>query len=375
MGFDPEAVVWQDGGGTWLETHGRRDRVPLLWPALEAALAAAGPGAWAVGYCSYEWAACLEPLLAVPPGEALLPLAWWGVMAGNGSGRCIRPPRGSRGALALQGCSLPDEAFRTRVAQIREAIAAGSVYQVNLTRRWQAAGAFDPAALFAHLAGGALPRYSAYLADGQQGWAVLCLSPELLLARRGSRLETRPIKGTRRKLPGPGGVARARAELAASAKDAAELAMIVDLERNDLHRVCLPGSVRARHAASAPMAGAVVHREAVVSGDLMPGVGWSEILEAVFPGGSVTGAPKLAACRVIADLEPVPRGVYCGLLGVVRASGDGVLSLPIRTGVAAGGCLSFNAGGGIVWDSDPVAEEQESRDKVAGWLRVVAGAP
>jgi anthranilate/para-aminobenzoate synthase component I len=375
MEFDPEAVVWQDRGGAWLETGTRRLQVPSLWPALEAALDGAGPNAWAVGFCSYEWAPFLEPLVAVPPGEAPVPLAWWGVMASNDSGRRLQPPRGPWGALRLNGCSLADETFRLRVAQIREAIAAGSVYQVNLTRRWQADGELDPPALFAHLAGGTMPRYAAYLSDGHQGWAVLCLSPELLLARRGRRLETRPIKGTRRKFPGPGGPARAHAELAASPKDAAELAMIVDLERNDLHRVCLPGSVRAHHPASTLMAGEVVHREAVVAGELMPGVGWLEILRSVFPGGSVTGAPKLAACRVIADLEPVPRGVYCGLLGVVRASGDGVLSLPIPPGVAAGGFLSFHAGGGIVWDSDPVAEEQESRDKVAGWLRLVGEAP
>lgn len=373
VGTEPAAVVWQDDAGAWMEVGRRRNRVEALWPALERALLDAGTGSWAVGYCGYEWAPTVEPLVAVPPGRASLPLAWWAVVEGTGACRRLESPCEPPGKPAMAGCSLSNEDFKQRVEWIRERIAAGDVYQVNLTRRWQASGVADPAALFTRLSGGRMPRYGAFLADDRQGWSILCLSPELLLARSGVRVETRPIKGTRWRSAGREGRVRAEAELVASAKDAAELAMIVDLERNDLNRVCRPGSVRVCRAASTVAAGDVVHREAVVSGELAEGTRWADILAAVFPGGSVTGAPKLAACRAIAALEPVPRGVYCGLLGVLRPSGDAVFALPIRTGVMIGDTVHFHAGGGIVWDSDPVAEEQESRDKVARWLRVLGG--
>lgn len=369
----PVAVVWQDEAGVWVETGRSRRRAVSLWPALEATLAEAGPEAWAAGFCAYEWAPVVEPLVAVARATPRHPLAWWAVIGPAGTARYRVRAGGSRSPLALSGCSLSESEFRNRVSRIRAAIASGDVYQVNLTRRWQAAGAKDPEALFRHLTARGVPRYGAYLADLEQGWAVLCLSPELLLSRRGMRLETRPIKGTRRRASGRAGLARARAELAASTKDAAELAMIVDLERNDLHRVCRPGSVLVAEPSVGLTAGEVVHREAVVTGELVPGTDWTEILAAVFPGGSVTGAPKLAACRVIASLEPAPRGVYCGLLGVLRPDGDAVFALPIRTGVVAGGTLVFHAGAGIVWDSDPAEEERESRDKVIAWLRSAGG--
>ena len=371
--MNPAAIVWQDKVGVWLETAGSRRPVAALWPALEQALAQAGSDSWAVGFAGYEWAATLDPLVAVREGRPTVPLAWWAVAGSAQAWRRPPDPCGHLRRLSLRGCSLSDEQYREGVARIREAIAAGDVYQVNLTRRWQATGVTDSAALFSDLVGRTSPRYGAYLADSRQGWAVMCLSPELFLARQGKELVTRPIKGTRRRELGRAGRAQARAALASSEKDAAELAMIVDLERNDLHRVCRPGSVRVQRAAAALSAGDVIHHEAVVAGELDEGVGWREILTSTFPGGSVTGAPKLAACRMIAALEPVARGVYCGMLGVLRACGDAVFALPIRTGVAHGDILEFHAGGGVVWDSDPAAEERESRDKVAGWLRLAGG--
>ena len=150
--------------------------------------------------------------------------------------------------------------------------------------------------------------------------------------------------------------------------------MIVDLERNDLGRVCRPGTVEVLRAASTLKTLDVVHLEAKVVGQLEPGVVLEGLLGAVLPGGSVTGAPKVAACRVIAALEPVPRSAYCGAIGVLRGSGDLTLALAIRTGYVVEGTLHFHAGCGIVWDSDPEAEERESRAKVRSFLREV-GCP
>jgi len=367
----PRSVVWSRGRVTVREdaTGAVAGADPIA--TLAAALAAAGDGAVAVGFAAYELAATLDPLVAVPAGVRSLPDAWWAVLAADARCGGAASPAGSFRCRGRFDASLGAEAFRAAVAAVREGIGAGEYYQVNVTRRWRTGFAGDPAGAFLALVGAAPPAYACYLEDRDQGWAVVCLSPELLLARRGEVVETRPIKGTRPR--GPAGDAAADRELALSGKDAAELAMIVDLERNDLNRVCRPGSVTVT-AASRPLATTdVVHREAVVVGRLGDGAGWSEILTAMLPGGSVTGAPKLAACRTIAELEPVPRSVYCGALGVLTASGDGTLALPIRTGYVTGGELCFHAGCGVVWDSEPAAEEAESRAKVRRWFAVLGG--
>jgi hypothetical protein len=188
-------------------------------------------------------------------------------------------------------------------------------------------------------------------------------------ARRGERIWTQPIKGTR-----PRG---RRAELVASDKDAAEHVMIVDLERNDLSRVCRPGSVRwPQLMAPASLAG-VEHLVSTVEGDVRPGVGLAEVLAATFPGGSVTGAPKIAAVDLIAALEPVGRGASMGALGCVHGNGDFELALTIRTFAVAGGRLHLWVGGGIVWDSDPDEEVEESlrRQRCRGHRRPAQRSP
>jgi anthranilate/para-aminobenzoate synthase component I len=191
-------------------------------------------------------------------------------------------------------------------------------------------------------------------------------SPELFLARRGSTVWTRPIKGTRPRGRG--------AELLSSPKDAAEHVMIVDLERNDLSRVCVPGSVRwPALMVAEPLAG-VEHLVSTVEGELRPDVGLAELLRALFPGGSITGAPKIAAVDLIAALEPVGRGASMGALGRVYGNGDLELALTIRTFAVAGGRIHLWVGGGIVWDSDPVAEVEESLTKAVPLLEAI-GAP
>jgi para-aminobenzoate synthetase component 1 len=198
------------------------------------------------------------------------------------------------------------------------------------------------------------------------GWAIVSASPELFLGRRGSRLWTMPIKGTR-----PAG---STADLLGSEKDAAEHLMIVDLERNDLSRVCEPGSVHWPELLAERGLAGVTHLVSTVEGTLRADVGLAELLAALFPGGSVTGAPKIAAVDLIAALEPVGRGASMGALGQIHPNGDVDLALTIRTFAVAEGLLHLWVGGGIVWDSDPGSEVEESWVKARPLLAAI-GAP
>jgi para-aminobenzoate synthetase component 1 len=250
--------------------------------------------------------------------------------------------------------------YRAAIEEVRQAIARGDVYQVNVVQHLQAPFEGDPWALAGRLAPLRPLRPEPFATEG---WAVVSASPELFLARRGRRLWTMPIKGTR-----PLG---ASAELRASEKDAAEHVMIVDLERNDLSRVCEPGSVRWPELMATRELAGVEHMVSTVEGRLREGVGLVEILRATFPGGSVTGAPKIAAVDLIAELEPVGRGASMGALGRVRGNGDFDLALTIRTFAVADGAIHLWVGGGIVWDSDPAREVEESWVKARPLLDAV----
>jgi para-aminobenzoate synthetase component 1 len=252
--------------------------------------------------------------------------------------------------------------YEAAVEEVRAAIARGDVYQVNLVQHLSASFEGDPGSLAAALAA-FRPRADPFIGER---WAVVSASPELFLGRRGQRVWTMPIKGTR-----PLG---RRAELRGSEKDAAEHVMIVDLERNDLSRVCEPGSIRWPELMATRRLVGVEHMVSTVEGTLRPEVGLAELLEATFPGGSVTGAPKIAAVDLIAALEPVGRGASMGALGTVHGNGDLDLALTIRTFAVAGGRIHLWAGGGVVWDSDPAAEVEESWTKVAPLLEAL-GAP
>ena len=261
--------------------------------------------------------------------------------------------------------------YEAAVVAVRDAIARGDVYQVNLVQHLEASFSGDPGALAARL--GSLTQPSGLPFDDARwrvlrgrGWSIVTATPELFLARRGDRVWTMPIKGTR---PLGGG-----GELRSSAKDAAEHVMIVDLERNDLSRVCVHGSVRWPELMDVrPLAG-VEHMVSTVEGTLRPDVGLAELLTAAFPGGSVTGAPKIAAVDLIATLEPVGRGASMGALGRVHGNGDLELALTIRTFAIAEGHIHLWVGGGIVWDSDPTGEVEESWTKADPLLAAI-GAP
>jgi para-aminobenzoate synthetase component I len=242
--------------------------------------------------------------------------------------------------------------YGAAVDSVRDAIARGDVYQVNLVQHLSAPFSGDAGTLAARLAP-LRPLAGAPLRG--DGWTIVSASPERFLGRRGNRVWTSPIKGTR-----PIG---GRAELGASAKDAAEHVMIVDLERNDLSRVCETGSVRWPELMAPRRLAGVEHLVSTVEGTLRAGVGLAELLAAMFPGGSVTGAPKIAAVDLIAGLEPVGRGASMGAVGRVYGNGDLELALTIRTFAVAEGEIHLWVGGGIVWDSDPASEIEESWTK------------
>jgi len=255
--------------------------------------------------------------------------------------------------------SWDDDGYAEAIEAVRAAIARGDVYQVNLVQHLSATFDGDPEGLAAALAP-LRPLHGRALAG--DGWAVVSGSPECFLARRGRRLSTMPIKGTR-----PAG------EDVDDAKDAAEHVMIVDLERNDLARVCESGSIRWPQLMEQRELAGVTHLVSTVEGRLREGATLGGILAATFPGGSVTGAPKIAAVDLIAALEPVGRGASMGALGVLRPDGDFDLALTIRTFAVADGRVHLWVGGGIVWNSEPEAEIEESWVKARPLLAAVGG--
>lgn len=285
----------------------------------------------------------------------------------------VRPARPWRGApwrgpdRGEWRSSLDRDGFMAGVARIREAIVAGDVYQVNLTRRLDAPVAIDTdiASLGAALAIGNPAPFSAVVRVPSAGLHVASASPERHLRREGRLVWSSPIKGT------------AATPDDFLAKDEAENVMIVDLVRNDLGRVCEFGSVCVPALLAVEHHPGLVHLVSTVAGELRPGVGWPALLEATFPPGSITGAPKLAAIALIDELEPVDRGVYCGAVGWVDADrGIGELNVAIRTfwidTSDDAPRLCFGTGGGITHDSDPAGEWAETELKARTLLGVAS---
>ena len=293
-----------------------------------------------------------------PPEPCPLPLAAVAVRGPSQGQALSRGPDGFR--IGRWSRSWTEAEYAAAVEEVRAAIARGDVYQVNLVQHLAAPFEGDPGALAPLLARLAPLAGRPLRGDG---WTIVSASPELFLGRRGSRIWTMPIKGTR-----PLGIP------VEGEKDTAEHVMIVDLERNDLSRVCEPGSVRWPQLMHERELAGVTHLVSTVEGRLREGVALAEILRATFPGGSVTGAPKIAALDEIARLEPVGRGASMGALGQVRGNGDLDLALTIRTFAVADGRIHLWVGGGIVWDSDPHDEVEESWTKARPLLTAI-GAP
>jgi para-aminobenzoate synthetase component 1 len=263
----------------------------------------------------------------------------------------------------------PEEYVRA-VARAREYIFAGDIFQVNLSQRFEAPLVSDPLALYLRLRRINPAPFAAYLR--LPGMVVASSSPERFLCLRGRRVETRPIKGTRPRSRDPVSDRALKRELWYSEKDRAELAMIVDLERNDLGRVCEIGSVKVHRLYCLETYATVFHLVATVVGILAPGRDFVDCLVASFPGGSITGAPKIRAMEIIDELETVCRGVYTGSIGYISFSGQSAdLNIAIRTIVVRGGRVYFSAGGGIVADSVPELEYEETIAKARALMAAV----
>jgi para-aminobenzoate synthetase component I len=292
---------------------------------------------------------------------------------------CPSPP--SFPVLGVEGAeriglrsSFTHRAYLDAVALVREYILAGDIFQANLSQRFEGPLAEPTFELYRRLRRRNAAPFAAYINLGE--FAVLSASPERFLRLDENRrhVETRPIKGTRPRGLGPMHDAALGRALAESDKDRAENVMIVDLLRNDLSRVCRPGTVRVPELFALEQHPTVHHLVSTVVGELEPGTGPMDLLRAAFPGGSITGAPKVRAMEIIAELEPTRRGVYCGSIGYISSTGAMDMSIVIRTYVALRGRVYFQAGGAIVADSDPEQEYRETLDKARALIEVLEKA-
>jgi para-aminobenzoate synthetase/4-amino-4-deoxychorismate lyase len=336
---------------------------------LEAAEAAAGRGLWVAGMVAYEAAPGLDPALRVrerdPRGPlAELPLAWFALFEGRQETTLPDPPADAvpvdPGAWTP---SIDRGAYDAAIDRIRRAIAAGDTYQVNLTLRMLATVTGDPRGLYRDLCFAQRGAYAAYLDLGR--YRVLSASPELFFRIDGERITTRPMKGTAPRGRWLAEDERIRAALQGSVKDRAENAMIVDLLRNDLGRIARDGSVAWSDVFDAERYETVWQLTSTVEADLRPGTTIVDVFRALFPSGSVTGAPKVRTMDLIAELEDAERGVYCGTVGYLAPSGTPGpcvrFNVAIRTVVfdADGGSAVYGVGGGITWDSRAAGEYDE----------------
>lgn len=271
----------------------------------------------------------------------------------------LRPWRGAKVQAVLSR-----DRYIERIDRVLDYIRAGDIFQANFTHRFECVSTDDPLALHDHLATISPAPFAAYARQADQ--AMVCSSPEWFYRIEGDRVVTRPIKGTRPRGATPEADATQRAELLASAKDRAELTMIVDLERNDLGRVCRFGSVQVNQAMVLESYAQVHHLVAEIEGRLRPDCDDLDLMVAMFPGGSITGAPKIRAMEIIEELESHRRGIYTGAVGYIGADGRSAWNIPIRTILKSGTTYSFQVGGGIVADSEPVAEYEETMTKAVG---------
>jgi para-aminobenzoate synthetase component 1 len=418
MASAPEAQLLLRGDGTVELLRGGERRTPrgdplrLLEEFVGDAAPLGGDAPRTVGFFAYDLVGLLEPRVR-PRRDPLcvLPLAGLArydavvellrddddddarrpigvrihATSARAAERCARrlrdaseSPRGS-GAAAGRGdhaaCLLEAPCASTHRAAIERAlayIAAGDVYQVNLAQRLRVRSPIAPHEAYLRLRAAQRVPFGAYLAFAD--FAVLCGSPERFLRVAGSDVTTEPIKGTRPRGTDGARDAALRAELRADPKERAEHVMIVDLERNDLGRSCVTGSVRVPSLMRVESFATLHHMVSTVRGTLRTEVGLADLLRASFPGGSVTGAPKIRAAQVIAELEAAPREIYTGALAWFRGPRDFDSAIAIRTAVARDGVFTYHAGGGIVADSDPAREYDECLLKAEPFLRALGVA-
>ncbi len=417
-GVDPRVRIRVRGDRARVERRGRPDLAGRLHPlALVDAAAALLPRrrpvadlpfpGGAIGFLGYGLRTHLEDVPATRPEDTPFPDLYWAVpdlfWTWPRGGRTVFAvawvapgvPRkvvirrlrdrasiptagaensasGVRGRLRARS-NFTRRRYLATVERVREYIRAGDIYQANLTQRFRVSPTRPPGEVFRALSSFNPAPFAAFLAL-REG-VVLSVSPERFLRLDGRQAMTEPIKGTRPRGTDPRTDRVLAQALRASAKDRAELAIIVDLERNDLGRVCRAGSVRVAEACRLESHPTVHHLVATVCGELRRGARLSEVLAATFPGGSVTGAPKIRAMEILDELEPTARGVYTGALGTIGCDGRVDLSLCIRVLLATKDSIVFPVGGGVVIDSDPAAEYAETLAKAAAQARAVGARP
>jgi para-aminobenzoate synthetase component 1 len=405
---EPWATLVTRGAATEIRTTAGvqtspRDPFALLRELLEPGSIPVSPGPFAggaIGYFGYDLGRRLERLPALAADDEALPqLAigvydWavvidharreaWLASAGRTESTSERwpalmerfsrpPPERTRVPFRTSGpahSNMTRAAYLDAVARIMRYIADGDCYQVNLAQRFEARASGDPWRAYRALRAASPAPHGAYL--NLPFAQVLSASPERFLRVRGAGVETRPIKGTRPRAADPQRDAQHARELERSAKDRAENLMIVDLLRNDLAKSCRPGSVRVPRLFEVESFPSVHHLVSTVTGELAPGRDAIDLMRGCFPGGSITGAPKVRAMQIIEELEPHRRGIYCGSIGYIGYDGAMDSSIAIRTLVYRAGVLRFWAGGGIVADSVAEDEYQETLDKAKPFLQLV----
>jgi para-aminobenzoate synthetase / 4-amino-4-deoxychorismate lyase len=366
------SLILDDAAQGRLEAFGRPERViradtpDQVAPALEALEAARQAGNFVAGYFSYELGYTLEPKLApLMPANRAVPLMWFGVFGapevieGDAARAALHVWQQGRAYAGPLRHEWDEDAYRVRFDRVRELIAAGDFYQANLTFRSHFSFAGDSFALYRHLRGQSQAHYGAFVDDGER--QILSLSPELFFeVSSGGVITAKPMKGTAARGPDNISDALARESLAESAKNRAENLMIVDLLRNDLGRISATGSVAVSKLFAVETYPTLHQMVSTVSARLVAGVGAKELVQALFPCGSVTGAPKIRAMELIAELEASPRGIYCGAIGVFSPDGSARFNVSIRTLTICGNRGELGIGGAIVQDSEPAAEYEEA---------------
>jgi len=397
----------------FVDAQAFRDNFEQAWLAEQRQLSSADRellgdwpfwGGWFC-YFAYEYAGVIEPTLSLTTSH--LPLAWLAkapaaIMLDHATQEvCFVAPLDQPEILAqlqadyvalgdsqadIASESLlagnwqdwqedPPENYCASVEKIRDYILAGDVFQVNISRLWQQTEVtFNPVDLYAQLRVHNPAPFACLvnLDDGNnQAWSIISSSPERLVRVRDNWVDTRPIAGTRERSESLAADQALMAELIAHPKERAEHIMLIDLERNDLGRISQPGSVEVNELMVIESYQHVHHIVSNVRGKLQPELTPLQVIEAMFPGGTITGCPKVRCMEIIAELEPSPREAYTGAVGYINYDGSLDFNILIRTFIQQGQALRFRAGAGIVIESDPAAELAETRHKAKGLLRAL----
>ncbi|MES3629887.1 MAG: aminodeoxychorismate synthase component I [Longimonas sp.] len=348
--------------------------------ALRRAQDALDQGQYVAGYVAYEAGYALDPSIraAAPPhDEDDGPLVWlgvyeapqvWPAAAAHTVWDSVAPRSPQQARFGW-----PEADYREAFQAVKQHIHAGDVYQINLTGPVDLDVPDDPVALYAHMRRQQPVPYAAYIETGTR--TVLSASPELFIRRTGEHVVTRPMKGTAARPPTAEADEQAIAALKADAKTQAENLMIVDLLRNDLSVCCMPGSVRVPELFAVERHPTVLQMTSTIEGRLQAGIALPDLFRALFPCGSVVGAPKLRAMRIIRTLEPAPRGVYCGAIGWAGPNETATFSVAIRTVEVGSQGARMGTGGGLVWDSEADAEYAECKLKARFLMDADGPAP